>query len=275
MQNLITYLSHASSQTQVIVLTLSLVICWNIENLAGLSLNYSKRAHSLLNARFILSNFPVQLILGVAFSKTLLWTASHHFGIVYSISFLKNNISIFIVSFILLDFGEYIYHVLMHKIKRLWMFHLVHHSDITVDVSTSLREHPGENFIRSLITLIWILLTGIPFWALLLRQIIQIVSNVVSHLNYRLPHKLDKVIGWVFITPNLHHVHHHYMQPYTDYNYGDVLSIWDRIFGTFHQLSSLEVVYGVDTCMDKQEHSRFFSLLKLPFGKYRKSKMPA
>jgi len=64
------------------------------------------------------------------------------------------------------------------------------------------------------------------------------------------------------------------MQPYTDYNYGDVLSIWDRIFGTFYRLSSLNIVYGVDTCMDEKEHSKYFSLLKLPFGKYRKSKVP-
>lgn len=273
MNHLINFLSHASSQTQVIVLTVTLVICWNIENIAGLSLNYSKKEHSLLNAKFIFSNMPVQLVLGIVFSKTLLWTAAHKFGIIYNISFIKNNISVFIASFILLDLGEYIYHVLMHKIRRLWMFHLVHHSDVTVDVSTSLREHPGENFIRSLITLVWIFLTGIPFWALLLRQIIQIVSNVFSHLNYRLPPQVDKVVGWVFITPNLHHVHHHYMQPYTDYNYGDVLSIWDRMFGTFYRLSSLEVVYGVDTCLDKKEHSNFFSLLKLPFGKYR-SKLP-
>lgn len=154
------------------------------------------------------------------------------------------------------------------------MFHLVHHCDAVVDVSTTFREHPGENFIRSCLTLVWIFFSGIPFWALLLRQLIQIVSNVFSHVNYRLPEKMDKVIGWIFITPNLHHVHHHYLQPYTDSNYGDVLSIWDRMFGTFHQLASLQVVYGVDTCMDEKEHSKYFSLLKLPFGKYRKSKRP-
>jgi len=267
-------LSHASSVTQATVLALMLVLCWNIENIAGLSFNYSKRQHSFLNAKFIVSNFPVQLLLGFAFSKILLATSQHRFGLIYHLGFSKNNLLVFIVSFTFLDLGEYIYHVLMHKIKRLWMFHLVHHCDAVVDVSTSLREHPGENFIRSCLTLLWILLSGIPFWALLLRQIIQIVSNVFSHLNYRLPEKLDNVIGWIFITPNLHHLHHHYLQPYTDSNYGDVLSIWDRIFGTFHKLASLQVVYGVDTCMDEKEHSKYLSLLKLPFGKYRKSKRP-
>ena len=158
----------------------------------------------------------------------------------------------------------------MHKFKRLWMFHVVHHSDNIVDVSTTLREHPGENIIRNLMTLVWLFFGGVVFWALLLRQLIQILSNIFSHINYRLPEKIDTIMGWVFITPNLHHVHHHYQQPYTDCNYGDVLSIWDRIFGTFKRLPFKDVLFGVDTYMDKNENGRYLSLLKIPFGKYRK-----
>ena len=162
----------------------------------------------------------------------------------------------------------------MHKQKRLWMFHIVHHSDTFVDVSTTLREHPGENIIRNMMTILWVFLTGIPFWALVLRQMIQIISNAFSHVNYRLPKNIDSVVGWIFITPNLHHVHHHNRQPFTDCNYGDVLSIWDRMFGTFYRLNDLDVVYGIDTCSDEKETSNYLRLLKLPFGKYRKQNKP-
>ncbi len=270
MNKIIHFLSQESTASQVAILTITFIICWNIENIAGLAVNYSKRKHSFLNAKFIASNLPPQLVLGIIFSKTLIWTSSHHFGIIYALPFHKSQLLIFIYSFLLLDFGEYVYHIIMHKQKRFWMFHIVHHSDTCVDVSTTLREHPGENIIRNSMTLMWVFLTGIPFWALVLRQIIQIVSNAFSHVNYRLPQKLDLVIGWLFITPNLHHVHHHHKQPFTDCNYGDVLSIWDRMFGTFYSLSDLDVVYGVDTCADEKETSNYFSLIKMPFGKYRK-----
>ena len=103
----------------------------------------------------------------------------------------------------------------------------------------------------------------------LARQFIQVISNVFAHANFRLPEKIDRMIGTVLITPNLHHVHHHYQQTYTDSNYGDVLSIWDHIFGTFRRLEASKVVFGVDTCMDTRENAVFKQLLIIPFSGYR------
>ena len=151
------------------------------------------------------------------------------------------------------------------------MFHIVHHSDQAVDVSTTLREHPGENIIRLSFTLLWVFISGTAFWVLMLRQIIQAFTTLFAHMNYRLPDRVDRIIGLLFITPNLHQVHHHYKQPYTDSNYGDVLSIWDRLFGTFKKLSVDKLVFGVDTHMSKEDTDKFISLAKLPFGKYRKN----
>ena len=270
MNQLVNFLSHTSAPVQIILFTGMLFICWNIENIAGLTMNYRKWNHAFLNAGFIFSNIPIQFLLGLAFAYTMQWTQVHHFGFLNHLPFMNNNWILFLTSFIFLDFGEYVYHVLMHKIKRLWMFHVVHHSDNIVDVSTTLREHPGENLIRNSFTLLWIFISGTVFWVLILRQIIQVASNVFAHINYRIPEKADHIIGWLFITPNLHHVHHHYKQPYTDCNYGDVLSIWDQLFGTFNRLSASKVIFGVDTYMDKKDNARYTSLIKLPFGKYRK-----
>jgi sterol desaturase/sphingolipid hydroxylase (fatty acid hydroxylase superfamily) len=270
MSDLINSLSNTSDEIQIFLFTGILFLCWNIETIAGLTLGYKRMNHAKLNAKFILTNIPIQVLLGFAFTKCIQFTGHHHIGLLYHLPYMSNRFLLFIASFLLLDLGEYIYHLLMHKFKRLWMFHVVHHTDQVVDVSTTFREHPGENIIRNLMTLGWIFLGGVAFWPLLLRQLIQIVSNIFSHINYRLPEKIDSIIGWVFITPNLHHVHHHYMQPYTDCNYGDVLSIWDRLFGTFKRLRSGNVLFGVDTYMNEKEHSRYFALLKLPFTKYRK-----
>ncbi|HKB43360.1 MAG TPA: sterol desaturase family protein [Chitinophagaceae bacterium] len=265
-------LRNDSSLVQAFIFAATLLVCWNIENLFGLLTVYNKWKHAFLNAGFIFTNLPVQFLMGLAFAFTIKWTALHHFGIIYRVYFFNNSFFVFVIVFIVLDLGEYVYHILMHKIKRFWMFHVVHHSDPIVDVSTSLREHPGENFIRNSFTLLWVFLSGATFWMLLLRQLIQTSSNVFSHINYRLPEKLDRLIGYLFITPNLHHVHHHYKQPYTDCNYGDVLSIWDRMFNTFKKLPAEKLKFGADAYKRKEDTDNFMAVFKIPFGKYRKTK---
>ncbi len=264
------FISENGHQLQLWIFIALFIFTWNIENIWGVLFNYKKWRHAFSNAPFIVTSIPGQLLMGLAFIKTIEWTTQHQFGILWLLPKNVNPIWVFIASFVLLDLGEYGYHVIMHKVKRLWMFHAVHHSDNVVDVSTTLREHPGENIVRLSFTLLWVFITGTAFWMLMLRQVIQAITTLFAHMNYRLPEKLDAVIGFVFITPNLHQVHHHYKQPYTDCNYGDVLSIWDRIFGTFKRMPAEELVFGVDSYMDKEETSHFISLVKLPFGKYRK-----
>lgn len=263
-------LSHGQ-QLQICLFAALFLAGWYIENIAGNIFRYKKWQHAFKNAPFIGTNIPGQLLLGFVFVKTITWTASHQFGFLHYLPFKGNNLLLFIVSFIFLDLGEYTYHIIMHKVKHLWMFHVVHHSDEVVDVSTTLREHPGENAIRLSFTLLWVFISGTFAWVLMLRQIIQAVATLFAHINYRLPENADNVIGLVFITPNLHQVHHHYKQPYTDCNYGDVLSIWDRMFGTFKKLPAEKLIFGVDTYKPGPGKINFRSLLKIPFGKYKKS----
>ncbi|MEO7120445.1 MAG: sterol desaturase family protein [Ginsengibacter sp.] len=270
MHSLIHFFSHSTGRSEAIIFAAALVICWNIETFAGLAAGYKKWNHAFLNSHFILTGILPQFLMGYLLVRTMHWTSNHHFGMLYFLPYMKNKIILFITSFIVLDFGEYIYHVIMHKIDRLWMFHAVHHSDPIVDVSTTLREHPCENLIRNSFTIIWVFFSGALFWIFFARQLIQIVSNLLVHMNYRLPDKVDAVVGLVFITPNLHQVHHHFEKPYTDCNYGDVLSIWDRMFGTFCRLPYEKIVFGVDTYMDQKVNSRYLSLMKLPFGKCKR-----
>ena len=263
------FIAAKGAQLQLFLFVGLFFISWNIENIAGVLFKYKKWKHAFTNAPFVFTNIPGQLLLGLAFAKTIEWTALHQFGFLYYLPVGKNSLLFFLIIFIFLDFGEYGYHVIMHKVKRFWMFHAVHHTDDVVDVSTTLREHPVENFIRLSFTLLWVFISGTVFWALMLRQIIQAFTTLFAHINYRLPQKIDTAIGLIFITPNLHQVHHHYQQPYTDCNYGDVLSIWDRLFGTLKKMPVKDLVFGVDTYMQKEEISNFKSLFLIPFGKYR------
>lgn len=270
MNHLIDSITRASTTIQAILFLVVFFTLWNIEIWIGLTQDYRKWRHALTNGIFVLTGLPVQFLLASSFVKVLHWTADHHFGVVNWIPGLKGMLPIFIVSILLLDFSEYIYHRVMHHLPIFWRLHLVHHSDRIVDVSTVLREHPIETGIRLLSTLFWVFIFGVPLWCVVFRQIIQVFFTIAVHANFRLPQKVDNVLSWVFITPNVHHVHHHYKMPYTDTNYGDILSIWDRMFGTFAQLDSEKVIFGVDTHFEDAKNANGIFLLKMPFLKISK-----
>lgn len=261
------FFTPGPGESEAILFTLLLLACWNLENLAAPAVNYRRWHHAFLNAHFIVTGILPQAVMGYLLVKTMQWTTAHHFGLLYHLSCSGHPFILFIASFLLLDLGEYLYHVIMHKSGTLWMFHAVHHSDHFVDVSTTLREHPGENVIRNCFTIVWIFFSGALFRMFFLRQLVQIASNLLVHMNYRLPDKVDRVVSILFITPNLHQVHHHYKKPYTDRNYGDVLSIWDRMFGTFCRMPYEDIVFGVDSFMDAGHNPKYLSLMKMPFRK--------
>lgn len=260
------FVTHAT-EFQLYIYAGLLVSLWLAEGLFLNSPFRNKWKHSFTNLLFILTALPVQLFMTIFLLLVSAWVVQHNWGLLNIIPYHGTFFVKYVVGFIVLDFCEYLYHVIMHKAKPLWKFHLVHHTDFQLDVSTTVREHPGETFVRMCFLILWVFLSGASFGVLLLRQTFQTVTNITSHTKFRLHGFSETLIGWIFITPNMHHVHHHYQLPYTDCNYGDVLSIWDRIFGTFGKLDADKTVYGLDTHMDKQVSSSFTRILKIPFAK--------
>jgi sterol desaturase/sphingolipid hydroxylase (fatty acid hydroxylase superfamily) len=240
------FIAIHGSQLQFIFFIVLFIISWNIEKVAGVIMNYRKWKHGLMNAVYILPTIPVQLLMASAFVKTIHWTTQHQFGFLYHLGVGNNAVLLFLTSFIFLDLGEYLYHIIMHRVGKLWGLHILHHSDKVLDITTTLRVHAGDNFIRLSLTLLWVFISGTAFWVLMLRQIIQSFTTLFAHINFRLPDRIDHILGFIFITPNLHQVHHHYKRPYTNCNYGDVLSIWDRLFGTLKRLPAKDLVFGID-----------------------------
>jgi sterol desaturase/sphingolipid hydroxylase (fatty acid hydroxylase superfamily) len=151
----------------------------------------------------------------------------------------------------------------------MWMFHLVHHTDPNIDVTSGLRHHPGENILRLLFTTLAVLSTGASFGLVMLYQTISAFFAALTHANIQFLNWIDKPLSWVFVTPDFHKVHHHYILPQTDSNYGNIFSIWDHIFSTTSQMDMKDMKYGIDTHMNLSEHSSIKSLLMIPFQKYR------
>ena len=148
--------------------------------------------------------------------------------------------------------------------------HLVHHSDHHVDTTTANRHHPLESMVRFSFTLLAVFILGAPIGIVMLYQSLSVVLSQFNHANIKLPLKLDQRLSYVLVTPHMHKVHHHYVLPYTDSNYGNIFAIWDRLFGTFKNLGEEHIVYGVDVFPNEEENSRVGSLLKQPFQPYQK-----
>ena len=138
-----------------------------------------------------------------------------------------------VATFAIRSLAGYLLHVAMHKIPPLWRLHRVHHLDTHLDVSTSLRAHPLEAVTQFFILAPVALLCGLDPWTLAAYEIIESLASLLSHANLRLPSHLDNALRWIFVTPNMHCLHHSSYQPETDSNYSQVFSLWDRLFGTY------------------------------------------
>jgi len=272
MYSLRTLFSTHEDAAQIVLYATVITSLWLAELIISADGLQSKIKHSSVNLTFILTALPIQLSLTTFIIIICKWANLHHWGLLNLIHWHTKGWLYYIIAFVLLDLCEYSYHVIMHKIDPLWKFHLVHHSDLKVDVSTTTREHPGETFVRTCFLTLWVTILGPVIGVLIIRQIFQSFFNIVAHTEFRLSDKANKIIGLVFITPNLHHVHHHYRLPYTDCNYGDVLSIWDRLFGTLGELDREDTCFGIDTHMDEKINGRFVNVVKIPFQKLERKK---
>lgn len=184
----------------------------------------------------------------------------------FSLVYLTDTITI-IVSIIILDLVIYIQHVIFHKIPILWRLHRTHHTDTEFDVSTALRFHPVEILISLGIKLSVIAILGIPPEAVLLFEIILNASAMFNHGNLHLPQWLDKWLRYIIITPDMHRVHHSPIIQETNSNYGFNISLWDRLFRTYHaqpQYGHKAMTIGLDEFRNPSE-MRLDKLLTQPF----------
>lgn len=178
---------------------------------------------------------------------------------------------VFILGFLARGFFSWGTHFLNHKVPFLWAIHRVHHVDTRLDVSTTVRFHPLEFVVTTPLVLAGIVLCGIPPLALLIYELMDAGVTVFSHSNVRLPRWLDRFLRLFIVTPDVHRVHHSSYRPETDSNYGAVLTIWDRLLGTWRTKSPEALATqqnGLAECQDGRSRSLWW-LLFLPFMRLR------
>lgn len=229
------------------------VALWVIEKRAFREKATRKSRHSVVNLIFMLIALPVQLALIALCLRVAAYVTAHRIGLVYLLPHADNPWIRLGLMFLVLDFLDYCYHYLAHNVPFIWRFHLAHHSDRAVDVSTTFREHAGETLIRVSFLTLFVAISGASVAVLALRQTVETFANLSQHTRFRLPQRAQAILGKIFVTPNLHHAHHHFSLPGTNSNYGDVFSIWDWIFGTYRDFGRERIVFGLDTHMDASD----------------------
>ena len=270
MESIINYFETISSLHRGFILVGGIALFWLIENAYPLfKFQYNKIQHAGINIFFTATTIVVNFVLAFVLLLAADLAIQQKFGILQW--FPIQNIMIYtFVGLLLLDLiGAYLAHLVEHKVKFLWKFHLIHHTDTWIDTTSANRHHPGESVIRFIFTVLAVLIVGSPMWMVFLYQSLSVVFSQFNHANIPLPKTVDKLLSYFIISPDMHKVHHHYKLPYTDSNYGNIFSVWDRLFGTYSYLDREKIIYGVDTHMKPEENNRLNNLLKIPFQKYR------
>jgi sterol desaturase/sphingolipid hydroxylase (fatty acid hydroxylase superfamily) len=219
-----------------------------------------RRANLAMTAQTLIFNFVLTSAAGVA--ALVLPLASP--GIMARIGL--PAAAQFVVGMLLLDFSfGYVAHRALHAWPILWRFHRVHHSDPFVDVTTTYRNHPGEHVWRFLAILVPTWAFGVPASAVVLYRVLSSINGVLEHANFRLGPSLDSVLSRFWVTPNMHKVHHSREAAETDTNYGNLLSLYDRVLGTFTPSErALAVAYGLED-VDPTEARSFVGMNAMPW----------
>lgn len=271
MDTIITYFETIPSQHRALILAGGLTFFWILEGAVPLfKFKYNKWKHAFPNLFFTFTTIVINFALAFLLLKTASWVTVNDFGIINWLPELPLWLYV-TLGVLLMDFiGAYLAHYVEHKVSILWMVHLVHHTDHKVDTTTANRHHPLESLIRYTFTLAGVFIIGAPMGIVMLYQSMSLVATQFSHANIKLPKSVDKYISYIFVSPDMHKIHHHYVLPYTDSNYGNIFSIWDRIFGTYMYMEREAIVYGVDVFPDEVKNSQLVELLKQPFQPYQK-----
>lgn len=270
MQEVSVFFTSLTDLQRVLILFAGLSFFYVIEFVIPLfRFHYHKLRHFGINIVFTLSTLIISFVLAFLLNAATHVTERFHFGLLYI--FRLPGWLFFIAGLLLLDLiGAYLVHVAEHAFRWMWRFHLIHHTDMHVDASTANRHHPGESVFRLLFTALAVLVAGAPFWLLIAYQSLSVLLAQCNHANIKLPPKADLLISIVFVSPGMHKVHHHAHQPYTDSNFGNIFSFWDRLFGTYRALPQADIEYGIDTHRATADHSGIVHMFALPFRPLRK-----
>jgi sterol desaturase/sphingolipid hydroxylase (fatty acid hydroxylase superfamily) len=188
---------------------------------------YSNLGITVLNSFLLRWCFPIMAIGMASLTQERQWGLLNHIEIPFWLEV--------ILSVTVLDFIIYLQHVMFHKIPALWLLHRMHHTDLNIDVSTGSRFHPIEIILSMVIKVIAVIGLGVPPIAVVIFQVFLNGMAMFNHGNIYIPSRMDHVLRWLVVTPDMHRIHHSILPQETNSNFGFNIPWWDRLFGTYRQ----------------------------------------
>lgn len=253
----------------IIILTSIFLILFFLETKFQLRKRVQNRWKRLI-INFLVS-IPAFALLRFLFIPAMLWLAFKNQQWQFGLNYLLNvPASVkYLIAFIFLDYSNYIWHILLHKLPFLWRFHLVHHTDLDVDLTTAFRFHFGEMIASVFFRGAAVVLIGASPAIVLIYEIAFEAATQFHHSNTNISIKLEKIINKIFVTPRMHGIHHSMVRSETDSNYSVIFSFWDRLHKTVRlNIHQNEIITGVPAYADAKELT-IGNLLKMPFTKIR------
>ena len=266
LQSLIDFVAALGPAQKAVWIVLVMAVFWVAEGYYAFARHrYRKWRHARTNLTLLGFVMAINVAFGLATAGVFVWLAEADFGLLALVDWpLWAEL---LLSLAMLDLiAQYGAHYALHKVPALWRLHIVHHSDTHVDVTTGTRHHPLDFLFRETMALAAIVLLDMPLAFYLFYRVVTVFFTYWTHADIRLPAKLDRLLGYVFVTPRMHKVHHHDRMPHTDTNFGNMLSVWDRLFGTLGTIPDRELVYGVDVADHRRADDLAYQL-RAPWDK--------
>lgn len=166
-----------------------------------------------------------------------------------------------------MDFMLWVWHLVNHEIPLLWRFHRVHHTDLDMDVSTATRFHLGELAASLVIKCGLVYFLGAQPVGVLIFETLLVATAQFHHSSLLISPKVESYLWPLFVPPSMHRIHHSVKVRERDTNYGTILSLWDRVFGTFlKNVDQDKIRIGVGGHYDEKKLN-LHHLLLMPFWK--------
>jgi len=174
------------------------------------------RAHLAPNLALTFLTFATNAVLNAALFATVVWLYARGFGLLPLLAL--PPLATAVLAIVILDLSFYVAHVAMHKIPAFWRYHSVHHCDPALDVTTTIRQHPGESVIRYAFMGAFAVALGPSPVAFGAYRIWSALNGLVEHANIRAPIWLDRLLALVTTWPHMHKIHHSRNAAETDTN---------------------------------------------------------
>jgi sterol desaturase/sphingolipid hydroxylase (fatty acid hydroxylase superfamily) len=214
-----------------------------------------------------LNSVAARLLIPITMVEAAIFAKSRGWGVLHLVdwpTWLETVLAVLVF-----DLAIYLQHVVFHAVPALWRLHMVHHADLDFDVSTGLRFHTLEILLSALMKLAVVVVIGPTVAAVMAFEVLLNATSMFNHGNVQLPARLDAMLRWFVVTPEMHRVHHSVIRRETNSNFGFNLPWWDFLLGTYrdqpaagHEMMEI----GVPYLRDERQVDRLAGMLRLPFG---------